>query len=240
VPLGAFQLEGIDRHWSQTSEGIGTEVQCASASQANPIFLIPLSSVILENSQSRSQKTWRFLTRGFAPKESFLSVLHDLLFFFWPLSADDTFFPAALRDKCEAEFASRKDKDNFVEYEFKEYKGSSFYAGTLATDFEPAFRHSAWLRLASKFEHSWDQDGIWRRSWADGEVVQENSYMITSQSQLLRYDDSTPSQFTSKRRFLLLRDMYHIMQGTLCYSKSDNWKTLLLTRKVQMGDTCYF
>lgn len=40
------------------------------------------------------------------------------------LNTDDTFFPTALRDKSEAEFLSRKDKENFVEYEFKEYKGS--------------------------------------------------------------------------------------------------------------------
>ena len=44
--------------------------------------------------------------------------------FFLTLIADDTFFPAALRDKCEAEFVSRRDKESFVEYEFKEYKGS--------------------------------------------------------------------------------------------------------------------
>ncbi len=52
-------------------------------------------------------------------------TLHDCLFL--TLNADNTFFPAALRDKCEAEFVSRKDKENFVEYEFKEYKGL-FYA----------------------------------------------------------------------------------------------------------------
>jgi dienelactone hydrolase len=45
--------------------------------------------------------------------------------FFLTLNADDTFFPDALKDKSEAEFASRKDKENFVEYEFKVYKGTA-------------------------------------------------------------------------------------------------------------------
>jgi len=36
---------------------------------------------------------------------------------------DDVFFSNALRDKSEAELASRKEKENFVEYEFKVYKG---------------------------------------------------------------------------------------------------------------------
>jgi hypothetical protein len=39
------------------------------------------------------------------------------------LSADDLFFPATLRDKSEAKLESRKGKDNFVEYEFRVYKG---------------------------------------------------------------------------------------------------------------------
>lgn len=33
------------------------------------------------------------------------------------------YFPDSLRAQSEAELASRKDKPNFVEYEFKEYKG---------------------------------------------------------------------------------------------------------------------
>lgn len=36
-------------------------------------------------------------------------------------------FPATLRDKSEAELASRKGKDNFVEYEFKVYKGFQLF-----------------------------------------------------------------------------------------------------------------
>ena len=45
---------------------------------------------------------------------------------------------------------------------------------------------------------------------------------------------------TLKYRFgtctILCREPY----ATIKYSKSVNWKTLLLTRKVQLGDTCYF
>jgi carboxymethylenebutenolidase len=37
---------------------------------------------------------------------------------------DDAFFPDKLRDQSEAALAGRKDKPNFVEYEFKVYKGS--------------------------------------------------------------------------------------------------------------------
>lgn len=36
---------------------------------------------------------------------------------------DDMWFSNSLRLQCEAEFAARKGKENFVEYEFKEYKG---------------------------------------------------------------------------------------------------------------------
>lgn len=50
-------------------------------------------------------------------------TLSRLCGFVLTLTTDDTFFPTALRDKCEAEFVSRKDKENFVQYEFREYKG---------------------------------------------------------------------------------------------------------------------
>ncbi|KAF9473996.1 dienelactone hydrolase endo-1,3,1,4-beta-D-glucanase [Pholiota conissans] len=43
----------------------------------------------------------------------------------WICAEDDMFFPDALRDQSEAEFASRKNKDNFVDYEFKIYKGTA-------------------------------------------------------------------------------------------------------------------
>lgn len=36
---------------------------------------------------------------------------------------DDMVFPNSFRSECEAEFAARKGKENFVEYEFQEYKG---------------------------------------------------------------------------------------------------------------------
>jgi hypothetical protein len=73
--------------------------------------------------------------------------------FFLILIADDTFFPAALRDKCEAEFVSRKDKENFVEYEFKEYKLYSVLLSFLENKL-PGMAHGF------AFRHSRDQDGI--------------------------------------------------------------------------------
>ena len=38
---------------------------------------------------------------------------------------EDMFFSDSLRAQSEAELAGRKDKLNFVEYEFKEYKGAA-------------------------------------------------------------------------------------------------------------------
>ncbi|KAH9480066.1 Hydrolase tropI [Psilocybe cubensis] len=43
----------------------------------------------------------------------------------WACAEEDMWFPDTLRSAAEAEFASRKGKDNFVEYEFKEYKGTT-------------------------------------------------------------------------------------------------------------------
>ncbi len=115
---------------------------------------------------------------GLHRRKDSVTTLHDC--FFLTLNADDSWFPTALRNKSEAEFASRKDKENFVEYEFKEYKGS-FYACCTLVDFGPTlnFRHSAWLRFTSKSGHSWDQDSIWWCSEADSGVVQENSLTIS-------------------------------------------------------------
>jgi len=36
---------------------------------------------------------------------------------------DDIFFPDSLRDKCEAVFAERNGKEDFLDYEFIVYKG---------------------------------------------------------------------------------------------------------------------
>ena len=36
----------------------------------------------------------------------------------------DTSFTPPLRQEAEAHFASRKDKDDFVEYEFEDYEGA--------------------------------------------------------------------------------------------------------------------
>ncbi|PPQ71948.1 hypothetical protein CVT25_002826 [Psilocybe cyanescens] len=43
----------------------------------------------------------------------------------WVCAEDDMWFSNSLRLQCEAEFAARKGKENFVEYEFKEYKGTT-------------------------------------------------------------------------------------------------------------------
>ncbi|KAF8187740.1 dienelactone hydrolase endo-1,3,1,4-beta-D-glucanase [Pholiota molesta] len=43
----------------------------------------------------------------------------------WICAEDDAFFPDKLRDQSEAALAGRKDKPNFVEYEFKVYKGTA-------------------------------------------------------------------------------------------------------------------
>ena len=40
------------------------------------------------------------------------------------IRVDDRFVPDPLRQESEAELASRKDKETFVDYEFKVYKGS--------------------------------------------------------------------------------------------------------------------
>ena len=40
------------------------------------------------------------------------------------LLTDDVFFPEPKRNKAEAVFAARKDTDQFVDYEFKVYKGA--------------------------------------------------------------------------------------------------------------------
>ena len=40
-----------------------------------------------------------------------------------PLNSDDMAFGKAMRDQAEAIFAARKDKPDFVEYEFVDYKG---------------------------------------------------------------------------------------------------------------------
>ncbi|PPQ76098.1 hypothetical protein CVT26_004605 [Gymnopilus dilepis] len=43
----------------------------------------------------------------------------------WVCAEDDMFFPDTLRNQAEAVFKAREGKDNFVEYEFKEYKGTA-------------------------------------------------------------------------------------------------------------------
>ncbi|KAF4621841.1 hypothetical protein D9613_012100 [Agrocybe pediades] len=42
----------------------------------------------------------------------------------WVCAQEDYFFPDSLRHQAEAEFARRKGKGNWVEYEFKEWKGT--------------------------------------------------------------------------------------------------------------------
>ncbi|KAF4623970.1 hypothetical protein D9613_002402 [Agrocybe pediades] len=42
----------------------------------------------------------------------------------WACAEADFTFSNDMRDKCEAEFASRKGKENFVDYEFKIWKGT--------------------------------------------------------------------------------------------------------------------
>lgn len=41
-------------------------------------------------------------------------------------SAEDMGFKKPLRDEAEATFAARKDKPDYVDYEFKDYKGKSY------------------------------------------------------------------------------------------------------------------
>lgn len=43
----------------------------------------------------------------------------------WVCAEDDMFFSSGLKDKSEAELESRKGKDNFVEFEFRVYKGTA-------------------------------------------------------------------------------------------------------------------
>ena len=44
-------------------------------------------------------------------------------FFFKLLLSEDMLFPESLRLESEAVFAERKDKENYIDYEFKVYKG---------------------------------------------------------------------------------------------------------------------
>ena len=39
--------------------------------------------------------------------------------------SEDMFFPESLRLSSEAVFAERKDKENYIDYELKVYKGTS-------------------------------------------------------------------------------------------------------------------
>jgi len=43
----------------------------------------------------------------------------------WACAEDDMSFKKPLRDQAEAAFAARKDKPDFVEYEFRDYKGTA-------------------------------------------------------------------------------------------------------------------
>ncbi|KAH9480067.1 Protein AIM2 [Psilocybe cubensis] len=43
----------------------------------------------------------------------------------WVCAEDDMTFSKSFRSECEAHLAGRKGKENFVEYEFKEYKGTT-------------------------------------------------------------------------------------------------------------------
>ena len=43
--------------------------------------------------------------------------------FYFKLLSDDMFFPESLRLASEAVFAERKDKENYIDYELKVYKG---------------------------------------------------------------------------------------------------------------------
>lgn len=44
--------------------------------------------------------------------------------------ADDSTFTPSLRQEAEAIFAARKDKPEYIDYEFKDYKGSHSYFQT--------------------------------------------------------------------------------------------------------------
>ncbi|KIM36570.1 hypothetical protein M413DRAFT_449107 [Hebeloma cylindrosporum] len=48
----------------------------------------------------------------------------------WVCAEDDMFFPDSLRDKCEAAFAARDVRDDFVDHEFIVYKGLWFFNET--------------------------------------------------------------------------------------------------------------
>ncbi|KAF9554172.1 dienelactone hydrolase endo-1,3,1,4-beta-D-glucanase [Agrocybe pediades] len=72
----------------------------------------------------------------------------------WACAEEDFNFSNELRDQCEAELASRKGKDNFVEYEFKIWKGTQHGFGSrpnmtipeIKEAFEGAFEQAiAWF-----------------------------------------------------------------------------------------------
>lgn len=60
-----------------------------------------------------------------APKVLFFCLLILLRFSTFVHLIEDSMFKPELRSKAEAIFAARKDKEDFIDYEFVEYKGPS-------------------------------------------------------------------------------------------------------------------
>ena len=76
------------------------------------------------------------------------------------MHVDDYLFQNSLRDESEAELASRKDKENFVDYEFKVYKGSfSSFISNLAFKLM-CRRHRSWFCCTPEFGNTRGQSGV--------------------------------------------------------------------------------
>jgi len=72
----------------------------------------------------------------------------------WECAEEDNAFPHQMRVDCEAVFAARKDKEDFVEYEFVDYKGTAhgfaarpnFALPDIAEAYQKALDHTiAWF-----------------------------------------------------------------------------------------------
>jgi len=91
----------------------------------------------------------------------------QLCYLFWSsidIISEDFFFPDSLRHQAEAEFAGRKGKQNFVEYEFKEWKGK--WLSNISSLFLIhrtnlcSHRHTTWFCLTSESESSGNQRSL--------------------------------------------------------------------------------
>jgi hypothetical protein len=54
-----------------------------------------------------------------------------------PTGVDDKWFPTDVQQKAEAIFAERKGKENFVEYEFRQWKGLRRFKFSQTEDNKP-------------------------------------------------------------------------------------------------------